>query len=100
MLYLINKNKKKRFFFFKVEKYQLILKSLINNKNIITPYSHFFNRKIKLLFSKSSYKTKISNRCVITGRKNILLKQFRMSRLTLPFFISNNKIPGFTRLGW
>ena len=99
MRYLVKKNKKYRLFFNKNEKYLNILKSLINNKN--------FNNSLRLLllrkfntFSTFSYKTSITNRCFITGRKNIILKKYRLSRLQLPEIANNLFITGYSRTGW
>jgi len=99
MRYLIHKDKKRRFFFSKNEKQLIILKSLLNNNIIKNSYKILLLNKL-FNFSKYSYKSTINNRCILTGRKNVILKKYRLSRLQLPEYANNFAIKGFNRTGW
>jgi len=99
MRYLQHKDKKRRSHFLKNEKHLMILKSLINNNNFKISYRLLLLRKL-CTFSSYSFKSSIVNRCIFTGRKNVILKKYRLSRLQLPEFANKFYIKGFIRTGW
>ena len=81
MKYLIKKDKKKRFFFYKKELYVFILKNIIRNICIFS--SVRWNTGFKLFcINKKESKTQYNNRCVFTGRQKGILTKFKISRLT------------------
>ena len=55
--------------------------------------------KLSKLTKKSS-KTRICNRCIITGRKHSVYKKFKISRLILRKFMGLNIIPGLRKASW
>lgn len=82
MKYLVEKDKRRRFLFEKNEKKILCLRALWKEKRL--PFSLRLFYKFKLnRFRKNFSKTRINNRCVLTGRGRGILKFFRMSRLQI-----------------
>ena len=122
---MLNKNKldkKKRILFkkneIKLNLYKTLLISLKKNKKLIIHTNKknkftkeaiksnlYFQLKYYLLnninnLNKNSFITKISNRCLWTGRSKSTLSKFKMSRITFKKFVSNNEIPGYFKYSW
>ena len=75
-----SKDLKKRQLQFKNEMKQFILKSITKNEKLIKPTR--WNACLKLTTQNTiSYTTKIKKRCVLTNRKNIIHKNYKLSRL-------------------
>ena len=86
---LVNKFLKKR------EK----LKKIINNKKL--PLEERFKAQLKLAkLPRNSAKTRIRNRCEITGRPHGVYRKLRISRIALRELASKGKIPGMTKSSW
>ena len=49
---------------------------------------------------KNSSKTRIMNRCEITGRPHGVYRKLRISRIALRDMASSGKIPGMTKSSW
>jgi len=99
MKYLIFKDKKRRQLFFKNEIYFYLFKSLLKNNKINKSYRFLLSSKL-VNFNKDSFKTRLVNRCIFTGRRYILNKKYRLSRLQLPEIVNSFFLKGFTRSGW
>ena len=90
------KDLKKRKFHKKNELFQKIFK-------ILFLYSHdiylklLINKKQKL---KNSYKTKIKNYCIISGRSRSIFKKLKVSRINLKILNNNGEIFGLKKITW
>lgn len=72
------------------------LKEIISNPE--TSDEEFFNAQRKLTkLPRNSSKTRIRNRCLITGRPRAYMRRFRLSRLTFRELVMNGKVPGVTK---
>ena len=75
------------------------LKVIINNKNL--PLIERFAAQLKLSkLPKNSARTRIRNRCEITGRPHGVYRKLRISRIALRQMASAGKIPGMTNTSW
>ena len=82
---LVNKFLKKR------EK----LKKIIKNRTL--PLEERFNAQLKLAkLPRNSARTRIRNRCEMTGRPRGVYRKLKISRIALRELASNGKIPGMT----
>ena len=95
----INKNNRRRKmsdrFFIKRKK----LKQIIMNKKL--PLEERFKAQQKLSkLPRNSAKTRVRNRCEITGRPHGVYRKLRISRIALRRMASSGKIPGMTKSSW
>ena len=75
------------------------LKAIINNKKL--PLNERFAAQLKLSkLPKISARTRIRNRCEITGRPHGVYRKLRISRIALRQMASAGKIPGMTKSSW
>ena len=60
-----------------------------------------FQAQLKLAkLPKNSSKTRIRNRCEISGRPHGVYRKLRISRIALRELASEGKIPGMTKSSW
>ena len=75
------------------------LKKIIKNKKL--PLEERFAAQLKLAkIPRNSAKTRIRNRCEITGRPRGVYRKLRISRIALRDLASKGKIPGMTKSSW
>ena len=75
------------------------LKKIIKNKKL--PLTERFAAQLKLAkIPRNSAKTRIRNRCEITGRPHGVYRKLRISRIALRDLASKGKIPGMTKSSW
>ena len=75
------------------------LKAIINNKKL--PLNERFAAQLKLSkLPKNSAKTRIRNRCEITGRPHGVYRKLRISRIAIRQMASAGKNPGMTKSSW
>ena len=75
------------------------LKKIIKNKKL--PLVDRFAAQLKLAkIPKNSSKTRIRNRCEITGRPHGYYRKLKISRIALRDLASKGKIPGMTKSSW
>ena len=75
------------------------LKKIIQNKKL--PLTERFEAQLKLAkIPRNSAKTRIRNRCEITGRPHGFYRKLRISRIALRELASSGKIPGMTKSSW
>ena len=75
------------------------LKKIISNKKL--PLDERFQAQLKLAkLPKNSSKTRIRNRCEISGRPHGVYRKLRISRIALRELASEGKIPGMTKSSW
>ena len=75
------------------------LKKIISNKKL--PLDERFKAQLKLSkLPKNSAKTRIRNRCEITGRPHGVYRKLKISRIALRELASKGIIPGMTKSSW
>ena len=75
------------------------LKDIIKNKKL--PLVERFEAQLKMAkIPRNSAKTRIRNRCEITGRPHGVYRKLRISRIALRDLASKGKIPGMTKSSW
>ena len=75
------------------------LKKIIKNKKL--PLEERFNAQLKLAkLPRNSARTRIRNRCEITGRPHGVYRKLRISRIALRELATAGKIPGMTKSSW
>jgi len=90
---LIKKDEKLRNLVLKYENKKNIIKNIIKNKDLHPTFR--WNAVLKLSdLPKNSSKVKISNRCIITGRKKSIIKIFKFSRISFLKYSRLGKIYG------
>ena len=95
----IQKNIKRQKLAKKYAKKRAELKKIIKNKKL--ELSERFEAQLKLnKLPKNSSKTRIRNRCEITGRPHGVYRKLKISRIALRDMASSGKIPGMTKSSW
>ena len=75
------------------------LKKIIKNRKL--PLEDRFAAQLKLAkIPRNSSKTRIRNRCEITGRPHGFYRKLKISRIALRDLASQGKIPGMTKSSW
>ncbi len=75
------------------------LRAIVRNKKL--PLNERFAAQLKLSkLPKNSSKTRIRNRCEITGRPHGVYRKLKISRIALRQMASSGKIPGMTKSSW
>ena len=75
------------------------LKKIIRNKKL--PLAERFNAQLKLAkLPRNSARTRIRNRCEISGRPHGVYRKLRISRIALRDLASKGKIHGMTKSSW
>ena len=83
----------------KFSKKRAALKKIINNKKL--PLAERFAAQLKIAkLPRNSARTRIRNRCEITGRPHGVYRKLRISRIALRELASKGKIPGMTKSSW
>ena len=95
----INKNNKRIKLSEKFKKKRSELKKIIMNKKL--PLEERFKAQQKLSnLPRNSSRTRIMNRCQITGRPHGVYRKLKISRIALRDMASAGKIPGITKSSW
>src|SRR5271154_3228156 len=75
------------------------LKAIANDQNL--PLEDRFEARLKLAkLPRNSSKTRIRNRCLITGRPRGYYRTLKMSRIALRELGSAGQIPGLVKSSW
>jgi small subunit ribosomal protein S14 len=75
------------------------LKAVANNEAL--PLEERFEARLKLAeLPRSSSKTRIRNRCQVTGRPRAFYRKLKMSRIALRDLGSSGQIPGLVKSSW
>ena len=75
------------------------LKEIIMNKQL--PLEERFNAQLKLSnLPRNSSKTRVRNRCQITGRPHGVYRKLKISRIALRELGLEGKIPGMVKSSW
>ena len=95
----VNKNNRRIKLSDKFFKKRQKLKKIIMNKKL--PLEERFKAQQKLSnMPRNSSKTRVRNRCQITGRPHGVYRKLRISRIALREMASSGKIPGMTKSSW
>ena len=75
------------------------LKAIIYNKSL--PLEERFQAQLRIAaMPRNSSKTRIRNRCELTGRGRGVYRKFRLSRICLRELASSGMLPGVTKASW
>jgi len=75
------------------------LKKITSNRKL--PLNERFEAQLKLAkLPRNSAKTRIRNRCEITGRPHGVYRKLKISRIALRELAYSGKIPGMTKSSW
>ena len=75
------------------------LKATANNESL--PLEERFGARLKLAkLPRNSSKTRIRNRCEVTGRPRAYYRKLKMSRIALRDLGSHGLIPGLVKSSW
>lgn len=75
------------------------LKAVADNDDL--PMEERFAARLKLAeLPRNSSKTRIRNRCEITGRPRAVYRKFKLSRIALRDLASTGQIPGVVKSSW
>jgi small subunit ribosomal protein S14 len=70
-------------------------------KDPSVPPEEQFAARLKLAeLPRNSSKTRIRNRCELTGRPRAFYRKFRLSRIALRDLASSGQIPGMVKSSW
>ena len=95
----INKNNKRIKLSNKFYAKRLKLKKIIMDKKL--PLEERFKAQQKLSkLPRNSAKTRVMNRCQITGRTHGVYRKLKISRIALREMASKGIIPGMTKSSW
>ena len=95
----IKKNLKRIELVNKFSKKREVLKKIVKNRKL--PLDERFKAQLKLAkLPRNSSKTRIRNRCEITGRPHGVYRKFKISRIALRELALTGRIPGMTKSSW
>ena len=78
---------------------RVALKKVANDEAL--PLEERFEARLKLAeMPRSSSKTRIRNRCLVTGRPRAFYRKLKMSRISLRDLGSAGLIPGLVKSSW
>ena len=95
----INKNKSRIKLSERLYKKRQDLKKIIMDKKISLEERFKAQQKLSKL-PRNSSKTRVMNRCEITGRPHGVYRKLKISRIALRDMASSGKIPGVTKSSW
>ena len=95
----IKKNLKRINLVKKFSKKREALKKIVKNRKLTL--DERFKAQLKLAkLPRNSSKTRIRNRCEITGRPHGVYRKLKISRIALRELASKGSIPGMTKSSW
>ena len=96
---LIQRDIKRRKLWKKYKEKRTNLLSIANNKNASA--EERFEARLKLTkLPRNSSKSRIRNRCSLTGRPRAVYRKFGLSRIALRELASHGKLPGVVKSSW
>ena len=95
----VDKNAKRRKLVARYAKRRAELKAIINDRS--KPMDERFSAQLKLSqIPRNSSKTRIRNRCEVSGRPRGYYRKLRMSRIALRELGSLGLVPGLVKSSW
>ena len=95
----MNRDAARRLLAAKYELKRMHYRALLQDRNLPSSIRQKFVSFLSAL-PRNSSKTRIRNRCIITGRSRSIYSQFRMSRIVFREMASNGLIPGIYKSSW
>lgn len=95
----IERNKKRRAMAARYASKRDALKAIANDESR-SPEERFAARMKLAKLPRNSSKTRIVNRCQLTGRPRGVYRKFQMSRIAVRDLASNGLIPGMVKSSW
>lgn len=78
---------------------RLNLKEIIMNKDL--PLEERFKAQLKLSsMPRNGARTRVRNRCLLTGRSRGYYRKFKLSRISLRLLAGNAMLPGVVKASW
>ena len=95
----VNRNEKVKVLVQRYAARREALKAIANDESL--PLEDRFEARLKLAeLPRSSSKTRIRNRCEVTGRPRAYDRKLKMSRIALRELGSQGQIPGLVKSSW
>ncbi|MCT8991022.1 30S ribosomal protein S14 [Chelativorans sp. SCAU2101] len=95
----VEKNKRRRKMVDRYAAKRAALKAIIKDQT--RPMEERFKAQLKLAeLPRNSSKTRIRNRCEVTGRPRAYYRKLRMSRIALRELGNSGRIPGLVKSSW
>src|SRR3954451_1919657 len=95
----IEKNERRRRMTKKFASRRKKLKAIVQDKTL--PVEDRFAATLKLAeLPRNSSRTRIRNRCELTGRPRAYYRKFKLSRIALRELASTGQIPGMVKSSW
>ncbi len=95
----VEKNKRRRKTVARDEEKRAALKKIIMNKS--TPMEERFRAQLKLAdMPRDGSKTRVRNRCSVSGRPRGFYRKLSMSRIALRDLGNTGKVPGVVKSSW
>jgi small subunit ribosomal protein S14 len=98
-LSLINRNEKRKALVVKFSKKRLALQAIIDDPKASEETRYAARLKIQAL-PRNSNKTRVRNRCALTGRPRGVYSKFGLGRHKLREFAMRGEIPGIVKASW
>jgi small subunit ribosomal protein S14 len=96
---LVQRDIKRRKLWKKYKEKRASLLSIANNKDVSAEEK--FEARLKLTkLPRNSSKSRIRNRCSLTGRPRAVYRKFGLSRIALRELASDGKLPGVVKSSW
>lgn len=95
----VNRNNKRRKLAKQLGNKRTTLKALIADKE--APMEERFAAVLKLAeMPRNSSKTRVRNRCALTGRPRAYFRKFNLCRVAIRDLASRGELPGVTKSSW
>jgi small subunit ribosomal protein S14 len=95
----VNKNNKRIRLVAKYAEKRAALKAAAKNPNL--SFDEQFEARLKLsTLPRDSSKSRVRNRCQVTGRPRGYYRKFKMSRVSLRHLASHGFVPGVVKSSW
>ena len=95
----VNKNKKRIKLSNRLYKKRAVLKKIVMDKKITLEERFKAQQKLSKL-PRNSARTRVMNRCEITGRPHGVYRKLKISRIALRQLGLQGKIPGLVKSSW
>ena len=95
----IQKNKRRERLVKKYANKRAELKAISKDPSL-TPEDQFAARLKLAEMPRNSSRTRVRNRCEMSGRPRAFYRKFKLSRIALRDLASNCQIPGMTKSSW
>jgi len=98
-LSVINRNEKRKKLVIKFSKKRLALQAIIDDPKASEEVRYAARLKIQAL-PRNSNKTRVRNRCALTGRPRGVYSKFGLGRHKLREFAMRGEVPGIVKASW